>query len=401
MGFNLHEIIACLTVTIILMFQSCIICLSSPVIYICIRPFSKKLYHRQLTHILSYWAQNLIGILQWLAPSQMVFYFDESCPPSSILKPVTAFSQQRQGKNYSSSFSTTGEFNFPERTIFISNHQIYADWMYIWFIAYLAKAHGCLKIMLKNSLKYLPFFGQGMQLIDFIFMKRRLVDDKDNIIRNLERSKKGNWPMWLVLFPEGTVISKEMREKSQAFAQKNNMEDNLYTLLPRSTGLQLCANTLGDSVEWMYDLTIGYPGIEPGDIPEDTLRLKHIFTGKGPSKIHVHIRRYHISELPLQDDKAFSKWIMDRWVEKDKRMEQFYEEGRFTSFDHGELDEACWINDESPLMDHAGIDGGHTYRVPIKLRHPFRESLGLWLYMIPYVPVFYLFYRVAYHFIIG
>lgn len=125
MGFNLHEIIACLTVTVILMFQAAIVCFATPVIYICIRPFSKRLYHKQLTHILSYWAQNLIGILQWLAPSQMVFYFDESCPPSSILKPTTAFNQQ-QGKNFStdSSFSTTGEFNFPERAIFIANHQV-------------------------------------------------------------------------------------------------------------------------------------------------------------------------------------------------------------------------------------------------------------------------------------
>lgn len=94
--------------------------------------------------------------------------------------------------------------------------QIYADWMYIWFIAYLAKAHGSLKIMLKNSLKYLPFFGQGMQLLDFIFMKRKLINDKKTIIRNLERSKKGNWPMWLVLFPEGTGKKKKRREMKRA-----------------------------------------------------------------------------------------------------------------------------------------------------------------------------------------
>ncbi|KAI9308064.1 acyltransferase-domain-containing protein, partial [Cunninghamella echinulata] len=203
MGFSLKEIIACSTVSIILMFQAAIVCFASPVIFICIRPFSKRLYRKQLADILSYWSQNLIGILQWLAPSQMVFYFDESCPPSSLLKP-----HYQQGKKStrpgSSSFNPSNEFNFPERTIFIANHQIYADWMYIWFIAYLAKAHGSLKIMLKNSLKYLPFFGQGMQLLDFIFMKRKLINDKKTIIHNLERSKKGNWPMWLVLFPEGT-----------------------------------------------------------------------------------------------------------------------------------------------------------------------------------------------------
>ncbi|ORZ18990.1 acyltransferase-domain-containing protein [Absidia repens] len=375
------------------MFQAAIVCFATLVTFVCLWPFSRRLYQRQLTHVLSYWSQNLIGLVQALAPSQMVFYFDESCPPSAHIVKHTNQKQHLLGKKKKDT-SFTGELNFPDRTIVISNHQIYADWIYVWFIAYLAKAHGSLKIMLKNELKYTPFFGLGMQLFDFIFMKRKLADDKNTIIKNLERSKVGDKPMWLVLFPEGTVICDEMRARSQAYALKNKMADNLFTLLPRSTGLKLCTTTLGDSVEWMYDLTIGYPGIQAGEIPEDTLRLKQIFTGRGPQQIHVHLRRYHISELPVDDDAAFSKWVMDRWVEKDKRMEQFYEEGRFTSFDHGDgaaANDDDWIyDDETPLLSNHS--GPHTYTVPIRLRHPFKESLGLWLYMIPYIPVLYLFY---------
>ncbi|CAO3594490.1 unnamed protein product [Absidia cylindrospora] len=184
-----------------------------------------------------------------------------------------------------------------------------------------------------------------------------------------------------------------MRTRSQAYAVKNGMNDNLYTLLPRSTGLKLCTATLENTVEWMYDLTIGYSGIQVGQIPEDALRLKHIFTGCGPQEIHVHIRRYHVSELALGDDAAFSKWVMDRWVEKDKRMEQFYEQGHFTSFDHNAN---SGDGSASPLLG-----GGHTYTVPIQLRHPWKESLDLWLYMIPYIPVLYLFYSlVSYLFIL-
>ncbi|KAI8329763.1 hypothetical protein BC941DRAFT_457151 [Chlamydoabsidia padenii] len=233
-----------------------------------------------------------------------------------------------------------------------------------------------------------------MQLLDFIFMKRKLVDDKDTIIQNLERSKVGDKPMWLVLFPEGTVISKEMRARSEAYALKHQMNDNLFTLLPRSTGLKLCTETLGNSVEWMYDLTIGYPGIQAGQIPEDTIRLKHIFTGRGPQQIHIHIRRYRISELPLHDDAAFTQWIMDRWVEKDKRMEEFYEQGRFTSFDHDDDDHATagGGGGYSPLL---GSGGAHTYDAPIRLQHSLKESLGLWLYLVPYIPVFYLSYSLV------
>lgn len=43
-----------------------------------------------------------------------------------------------------------------------------------------------------------------MRFFDFIFLQRKLTMDKENIISNLERSKKGNQSLWLVLFPEGT-----------------------------------------------------------------------------------------------------------------------------------------------------------------------------------------------------
>jgi 1-acyl-sn-glycerol-3-phosphate acyltransferase len=45
---------------------------------------------------------------------------------------------------------------------------------------------------------------KGMQFFDFIFLKRKLAMDKDTIVSNLERSKRSDQPMWLVLFPEGT-----------------------------------------------------------------------------------------------------------------------------------------------------------------------------------------------------
>lgn len=43
-----------------------------------------------------------------------------------------------------------------------------------------------------------------MQFFDFIFLKRKLALDQDNIISNLERTKQSGNPLWLVLFPEGT-----------------------------------------------------------------------------------------------------------------------------------------------------------------------------------------------------
>lgn len=43
-----------------------------------------------------------------------------------------------------------------------------------------------------------------MMLFNFIFLKRKLEMDKDNLTGNLIQSKEYKLPMWLLLFPEGT-----------------------------------------------------------------------------------------------------------------------------------------------------------------------------------------------------
>jgi hypothetical protein len=50
-----------------------------------------------------------------------------------------------------------------------------------------------------------------MKFFEFIFLKRKLEQDKDNIIYNLQMAKKRGRPMWLVLFPEGTGTWKHKR----------------------------------------------------------------------------------------------------------------------------------------------------------------------------------------------
>lgn len=54
-----------------------------------------------------------------------------------------------------------------------------------------------------------------MKFFDFIFLKRKLAFDKDNIVNNLERAKKNHLPMWLLLFPEGTGKQK-IRSKTKS-----------------------------------------------------------------------------------------------------------------------------------------------------------------------------------------
>ncbi|CEI89631.1 hypothetical protein RMCBS344292_03982 [Rhizopus microsporus] len=328
-------------------------------------PVSRRLYYKFQAHIMRQWANNLFLMMRLFAPGDLIVTLDESCTrEGSGLDEEDEDEEERLERLLTR--NKQGEvigISFPEKLIMMANHQILVDWIYIWFLAYLSKAHGSLKIMLKHSLSLIPIYGT------------KLESDKDTVINNLERARKRNMPMWLMLFPEGTVISDDTRARSKAYAQKFNMEDYKFTLLPRTTGLLLCKDTLGDSVEWLYDLTIGYPGIPVGENPEDALTMKYIFCDrKGPHKIHIHIRRYRIDSLP-SDPERFTPWLFERWAEKDKRLVYYNETGKFP--------EEPVIEDEDELLYRRD----RTVKVPLKLRHTIRECFGYWLYFIFYLPL--------------
>jgi hypothetical protein len=99
------------------MVQAAMVCFATMVTFVCLRPFSLQLYQTQLAHVLGAWSQNLLGLVQWLAPSRLVLYFDESCPPSTLTTPATKTPDGKQPQ-------ATGELKFPDRAIFIANHQV-------------------------------------------------------------------------------------------------------------------------------------------------------------------------------------------------------------------------------------------------------------------------------------
>lgn len=131
--------------------------------------------------------------------------------------------------------------------------------------------HGHIYIILKESLKYLPIAGPGMMFYGFIFMARNWAKDKPRLEHRLQKlnskhdgpmsGPQGLDPMWLLLFPEGTNLSKNGRAGSAKWAEKAGLQDLQHCLLPRSTGLQFCLQGLEQTVDWVYDCTIAYEGV--------------------------------------------------------------------------------------------------------------------------------------------
>ena len=219
--------------------------------------------------------------------------------------------------------------DFPERMILIANHQIYTDWLYLWWIGYTAGMHGRIYVVLKESLKRIPVIGWGMQFSQFIFLKRKWEQDKPRMAAHLQKFNNRKDPMWLMMFPEGTNLADSTREASRQWAEKNGIKDMQHTLLPRSTGLQFILQELRHTVDYVYDCTIAYEGVPRGQFAQDIFTVgASYFGGRPPKSVNMYWRRFLISSIPLDDPKQFELWLRERWREKDKFIEDYYRTGR-------------------------------------------------------------------------
>ena len=196
---------------------------------------------------------HITAITEWFSPTTMRVSWDDGLQGQ--------FKLRSDGKL---------DTRFPERLIFMANHQIYTDWLYQWWIAYTSQMHGHVYIILREDLKYIPILGIGMMFYGFIFMSRKWAADKPRMLHRLGKLKsrhsgpmsgsQGLDPMWLMIFPEGTNLSANQRNKSRAFAEKQGIKDMKHQILPRSTGLLFCLEQLKGTVEWVYDCTVAYEG---------------------------------------------------------------------------------------------------------------------------------------------
>lgn len=202
---------------------------------------------------------------------------------------------------------------------------------------------------MKESLKSIPIMGEfyfnvgwGMRFFEFIFLARNWAIDKEVLSRNLKRAKADDTPMWLLLFPEGTVLTEDTMSKSRSYCKKLGLSDNpTHVLVPKSTGLYHTIRCLMPKAEYLYDITIGYSDLDGLNSPYDQFSPSTIFfDGKGPKSIHFHINRFKISEIPgihfgseySLDEKAnlvFDEWLRKQFLEKDRLMAGFYKHGHF------------------------------------------------------------------------
>lgn len=304
-------------VSVVVFFLTSSLCIyGSQLVGLPVRLFSKDWWHAWVDFTKQSFGILLIFVTEWWTPLKVGIYHD---PELSELFAI----RDKDGLLYS---------NFSKRAVVMANHQLYTDWVYLWWIAFTSSVHGGVYIMLKASLKKIPVFGWGMQHYRFIFLDRKWATDQRTLDEGLEAiNTDPQWPAWLAMFPEGTTFSRNGVAKSQAYANKVDLESPHKVLLPRATGLRHTLLKLNPTVKYLYDATIHYDGIPKGVYGEDYFTLRNMYLrGICPRRVQMYWRRFNIEDIPYQDETKFAAWLLERWREKDAMLQSFEASGSFT-----------------------------------------------------------------------
>eukprot|EP00850_Spirogloea_muscicola_P001134 SM000004S15004 [mRNA] locus=s4:761249:763216:+ [translate_table: standard] len=211
-----------------------------------------------------------------------------------------------------------------ERVILICNHRTEVDWMYLWSLAKRKGRIGHIKYVLKSTVRMVPVFGWAFHTLEFLMLDRKWERDEATIRDHLATFVYPQDPLWLVIFPEGTdfrrVQLEEKRDKANSYAAKLGLPALNNVLVPRTKGFFACLTPLRNSIDAVYDLTIGYNYVDP-DMLDNLM-------GVDPAEVHIHVRRVPMADIPVEEA-AVSDWVYKRFQDKDKLLAGFYKSGHF------------------------------------------------------------------------
>lgn len=212
-----------------------------------------------------------------------------------------------------------------ESAIIICNHQTTIDWLYLLQFAYLFDG-SFIKIILKKELLKIPIIGQAMQFFEFIFLNRKWKQDQEILYESCSVIKTDKNAFWILIFPEGTIFTKETKQKSDDYGKLYNLKNFENVLLPKDKGLNFCLQNLPCDV--IYDLTIGYSNSlsysHENHVKKewsDEYNIKTVYSDKAPKQVHINCNK--IKNSKSKDFRSEDFNIYDIFERKDKLLNYF------------------------------------------------------------------------------
>ena len=187
------------------------------------------------------------------------------------------------------------------------NHQSWVDILVLQWV--FNRKIPLLKFFIKHELIYVPIMGLAWWALDFPFMKRR---GGASAQKDLETARKACEkfkviPTSVISFMEGTRYTPAKHAQQQSPYQ--------HLLKPKTGGVGMALETMGELFDCMVDVTIVYPGGVP--------TFMDLLTGR-IDEVIVKVQQRPIPKALLVDaqgqaaDRAkLQRWISGLWAEKD------------------------------------------------------------------------------------
>ncbi|KAG7204896.1 hypothetical protein KM043_005292 [Ampulex compressa] len=182
-----------------------------------------------------------------------------------------------------------------ESAVLVMNHRTRVDWNFLWAAMYQAClpsiASHKLKFVLKDPIRHIPGPGWMMQMNGFLYITRRWEEDQGRLSRTLDYFVALGRRTQILIFPEGTDLTKSSKEKSDRYASQHLLPQYSFTLHPKTTGFSYLVQHLQQA---RYLDAVRIPST---DMPTHDLLLR--------------------------------QWLEERWSDKEETLKQFYEKKTF------------------------------------------------------------------------
>lgn len=210
-------------------------------------------------------------------------------------------------------FMQTARIKAPEipedNYLVISNHTSAIDFAFINSVNKHRFSHS--KYAFKKTLRFVPLFYQAFLALNYLVLSRSFEQDQKRIHEYVKELKKYNYPVWFVLFCEGTRFKKEKLDASNEFCRKRGIEPFRNVLMPRHKGFSIIHRELrGSQIKKVLDLTFY---VEKGHIGLMDL----LFSGK------VYNLRCDARVVDLDQIEDGEKFIVESFRRKDELIENW------------------------------------------------------------------------------
>ena len=234
-------------------------------------------------------------------------------------------------------FSFHGDEPADEDVVCIMNHQCTTDWFLMDILGDMVGAIGRVQYLLKSALRLLPFYGWYFEQHGCIYVNRDWQQDRVTLQNSLQHICDTKRPAWITIFPEGTRF--QPGRGAQAGLRGGGSGGGggapppgalaaaapplQHVLLPKKKGFVAVVQELrkSDHIRVVYDLTVAYSGASTHVRPAVTC-MEAMMDGD-VTEAHIHVSRIAIASLPVGDD-ALGRWLVDRFLAKEKMLAEFY-----------------------------------------------------------------------------